>query len=286
MKNILLAIAVFMSINLFAGDKLTTIKLWDGNMPGDNGISSPEICKNGKYSNVSVPAITVYPADKGKATGQAVVVCPGGGYSHEAARHEGTQVCEWLAGEGITGILLKYRLPNGHSGIPLADAQQAIILAKQNASEWGGYDPAKVGICGFSAGGHLASTAGTHFTKETRPAFMILFYPVVTMDEKYTHKGSRTRLLGNNPKYSLVKKYSNELQVTPNTPPAIFFLSDDDRTVPVNNSIDMYLAMKKNHVPASLHIFPEGGHGWGYRETFKYHKIWKELLLQWLKDLK
>jgi acetyl esterase/lipase len=237
------------------------------------------------YYNVSVPTITIYPANKKKATRQAVVVCPGGGYVCEAAEHEGSQICEWLAGEGITCILLKYRLPNGHAGIPLADAQRAITLAKRNASEWGGYDSTKVGICGFSAGGHLASTAGTHFTKETRPAFMILFYPVVTMNEKDTHMGSRINLLGKNPDDSMVEKYSNELHVSDDTPPAIFFLSDDDNAVPPANSINMYLALKKNHVPASLHIFPEGGHGWGYRMSFKYHEAWKTLLLQWLAGL-
>lgn len=143
----------------------------------------------------------------------------------------------------------------------------------------------KIGIMGSSAGGHLASTAATHFDSETRPDFQILFYPVVTMDKKLTHGGSRDNLLGKNPSAELVEKYSNEKQVTPQTPPAFIMHSSDDKVVPVENSVNYYLALVKNNVPASLHIYPIGGHGWGYNDSFIYKRQWTDELEKWLREL-
>ena len=261
------------------------IYLWPEGVPESNEITEPEITENDRISNVTVPSMTVYQTGKSKNTGVAVLICPGGGYVRQAARHEGSQVAEWLAENGITAFVLKYRLPNKHAFIPLKDAQQAIRIIRNKSDNWG-VNPNKIGISGFSAGGHLASAAGTHFDKSCRPDFMILFYPVVSMQESVTHAGSRSFLLGNGYKKDSIDYYSNELNVTKDTPPTLLFLSDDDRAVIPQNSIDFYLALKKNNVPASIHIFPEGGHGWGFKETFRYHETWKALYLDWLKQQK
>jgi len=198
--------------------------------------------------------------------------------------HEGHEVAKWLNTLGYAGIVLKYRMPNGHDNIPLSDAQQALRLVRQNSSEWN-IDPKKVGITGFSAGGHLASTVETHFTDSiTRPDFAILFYPVVTMNPAITHQGSLNLLLGENPSEEKRNKYSNELHVTPQTPPTILFQCSDDRTVPAGNSIEFYNSLLKNKVPASLYVFPTGGHGWGMNDAFSYKAIWQDLLKKWLHD--
>lgn len=254
-------------------------------MPESNGITEKEIIiENDRISNVTVPSMTMYPADPSKNTGIAILVCPGG-YIRQAAVHEGSQFGEWLSKNGITAFVLKYRLPNAHAFIPLKDAQQAIRIIRGKADVWK-INPSKIGISGFSAGGHLASAAGTHFDQKSRPDFMILFYPVVSMQESVTHLGSRENLLGKGYNKDSVNYYSNELQVTKNTPRTLIFLSDDDKSVIPQNSFDFYAALKNNGVPASIHIFPEGGHGWGFRETFRYHETWKALYLDWLKQQK
>lgn len=229
--------------------------------------------------------MTMYAADPAKNTGVAILVCPGGGYIRQAAVHEGSQFGKWLSENGITAFVLKYRLPNAHAYIPVKDALQAIRIIRQKASEWK-INPSKIGISGFSAGGHLASSAGVHFDVGSRPDFMILFYPVISMKEGVTHAGSRENLLGKVYNKDSVEYYSNELQVTKQTPPTLIFLSDDDKAVIPQNSLDFYAALKRNGVPASLHIFPEGAHGWGFHETFRYHEIWKALYLDWLKQQK
>jgi acetyl esterase/lipase len=262
------------------------IKLWEGVPPTSNGLTGDEVLRNdgANIANVSVPDLTIYLPEKNNNTGMAVIVCPGGGYSNLAFEHEGVLVAKWLIKEGIAAFILKYRMPNKHKEIPLGDAHQAIRYVRENAAKYD-ISPSKIGICGFSAGGHLASTASTHFATSgisTRPDFSILFYPVITMTE-LTHGGSRTNLLGDNPSQTDIYRFSNEKQVGVNTPPTILLLSDDDRAVVPENSIVYYEALKRNGIPAAMYIFPSGGHGWGFRENFTYHKQMTDLLSAWLK---
>ena len=224
--------------------------------------------------------LTIYPAKK--PNGQAIVACPGGGYAGIATTHEGHDMAAWFNTQGITYAVLHYRMPYGKHEIPLSDAHQAIRYMRKNAEKWG---IKRLGIMGSSAGGHLASTAATHFDAETRPDFQILFYPVVTMTD-YTHQGSKDNLLGKNPSEELVKLYSNELQVTEQTPPAFIMHSSNDDAVPVLNSINYYLALCKHGVWSSMHLYPIGGHGWGYNESFPYKAQWKNELEKWLREIR
>ena len=218
--------------------------------------------------------MTVYLPDAKKATGRAVVCCPGGGYTHLAMDHEGHQWATFFNNQGIALIVVKYRMPHGNPMIPISDAEQAIKTVRRNAVEWH-IDRTKVGIMGFSAGGHLASTIATHSTGDAAPNFQILFYPVITMDPSFTHKGSHDNLLGTDHSKKEMKRlesdYSNDLQVNRTTPRAFIALSDDDKAVPAANGFSYYEQLYKHDVPASIHIYPSGGHGWGYRESFAYH---------------
>ena len=223
--------------------------------------------------------LTIYPASK--PNGQAIIACPGGGYSGVAATHEGHDMAAWFNAQGITYAVLYYRMPYGKHEVPLSDAHRAIRFMRKHADRWA---IRQLGIMGSSAGGHLASTAATHFTTETRPDFQILFYPVVTMSEN-THQGSKDNLLGKNPDSDLIKLYSNETQVTSQTPPAFIMHSSDDTVVPVDNSINYYMAMVKKGVSASMHLYPIGGHGWGYNENFTYKRQWQEELEKWLREI-
>ena len=264
------------------------VDLWDSAPPTDNGITTPEVSERDGWwlTNISKPTLTIFSPSKDKNNGMAVIICPGGGYAGLAFQHEGTEVAQWLNTLGITGVVLKYRMPNKHKEVPLDDAWQAIRYVRKNAKELG-VNPGKVGIAGSSAGGHLASTVSTHYSYEgicTRPDFSILFYPVITA-ERATHGGSRNNLLGDNPSAADIHIFSNEKQVNNNTPPAILLLSDDDKTVLPQNSVDYYNALKNNNVPATMYIFPEGGHGWGMNKDFKYHDQMINLLEMWLKDI-
>ena len=218
--------------------------------------------------------MTVYLPDAKKATGRAVVCCPGGGYTHLAMDHEGHQWATFFNNQGIALIVVKYRMPHGNPMIPVSDAEQAIKTVRRNAVEWH-IDRTKVGIIGFSAGGHLASTIATRSTGDAAPNFQILFYPVITMDPSFTHKGSHDNLLGTDHSKKEMKRlesdYSNDLQVNRTTPRAFIALSDDDKAVPAANGFSYYEQLYKHDVPASIHIYPSGGHGWGYRESFAYH---------------
>ncbi len=264
------------SLNAFA-QKKTEILIWDEN-PLEQSEAKSERVKAQDYKKD--PAITVYTPKN--PTGKTVLMCPGGGYTHQASAHEGHDMADWYNAQGITYAVLKYRLPYGDNTIPLADAEQAMRILRKYSAELG-VDPKKVGIAGASAGGHLASTLATHYSSpETRPDFQILFYPVISMDAKKTHMGSRKSLLGENPSDELVALYSNELQVTPDTPKAFIILSSDDGAVPPANSIDYYSALINNKVKASLHAFPVGGHGWGFRDKFPYKRQWTGELEKWL----
>jgi acetyl esterase/lipase len=294
MRNIRYAIAAFFLA--FAAACFTStveaqriVKLWDGvDPPVSNGIDGEEVVGEGKASigNVSVPELEIFLPEKSNATGMAVIVCPGGGYTWLAYDYEGLMAARWFNKEGVAAFILKYRMPNGHKEVPLDDAQQAIRYVREQAGAYG-VNPSKIGVCGFSAGGHLASTASTHFTSagtSVRPDFSILFYPVITMTE-CTHGGSRNSLLGENPSKADIYRFSNEKQVNVNTPPAIILLSDDDRVVLPENSLRYYNALKKNDIPAALYVFPTGGHGWGFRDTYEYHSQMTDLLSNWLKTV-
>jgi len=270
-------------------------KVWPNGAPDSNGITTPEEVFDGKrVRNVSEAEIYVYLPKQGVNTGAAIVICPGGGYGMEAMDHEGYDMAEWLAQQGVAGIVLKYRLPNGHDQIPLEDAQRAIRIVRQKALEWG-IMPSKIGIAGSSAGGHLASTAGTKFDLgnpdatdplekiSCRPDFMLLLYPVITFNEAFGHMGSRTNLIGPGNKYDLVQKYSNELHVSDQTPPTFLVLADDDNAVPPRNSIEFYMALKKYDIPAEMHIFKSGGHGFGMNKINKPVDQWPNLFAQWMK---
>ena len=239
-----------------------------------------------RVADVQNPMLYVYLPEKSKAAGRAVVICPGGGYARLAIEKEGHAVARWMNGQGIAAVVLKYRMPNGHHEIPLKDAQTALETVRTKAAEWG-IDPGKVGIMGFSAGGHLAATASTHFTSEkNRPDFSVLIYPVITMDETFTHRGSREHLIGKGYKADLVQRYSNEKQVTAQTPVTFLALSDDDKAVPPANGVGYYLALRACGVPGELHVYPTGGHGWGGFDTrFKYEKEFQTSLARWLKEL-
>lgn len=270
-----------------------TLPLWADGVPNYKASGEKEVV-DGESSRrirlVQEPTIEVYLPSSEYNTGKAVVICPGGAYALLAYDKEGTDVAKFLNGQGIAGIVLKYRLPNSKSNIvshetPLMDAQQAMHLVRENASQWN-IDPANVGIMGFSAGGHLASTLGTHFDQSSRPDFMILIYPVITFKEPLTHTGSRDNLLGKNQDQKLVDYYSNELQVKENTPPTFLVHSMDDKTVPVENSLQFYKALKDKNIPSEMHLYPYGGHGYALALNRGQLEGWKERLIEWLESLK
>jgi acetyl esterase/lipase len=241
--------------------ELPALPLWPGGAPGALGDSAEDR-----------PTITPY-LPVGRASGAAAVIFPGGGYQHLSLDKEGAQVARWLNGLGVTAFVVRYRLgPRYHHPAMLQDAQRAVRLVRARAAEWR-VDPARVGVVGFSAGGHLASTVGTHFDAgapasgdpveraSSRPDFMVLVYPVITMTEPMTHRGSRANLLGDPPAPELVRLLSNETQVTGDTPPTFLVASTDDATVPVENSLAIYQALKEAGVPVELHVIPGAFHG-------------------------
>lgn len=263
------------------------IKLYPNGPAESNGIIVPESFRDPEFIvNTSNPRMYAYPAAKEIANGTAVVICPGGGYVGVSQIKEGSEIAKWFNDLGVSTFVLYYRMPNGHTEIPLKDAQTALKIIREGAKKWG-IDKNRIGIMGFSAGGHLASTVGTHFqTKLQRPDFMILAYPVVTMKKELTHMGSRENLLGKNPSDELVLLYSNELQVTKNTPPTFIVHALDDKAVPVENSKQLLKALHDKQVPAELHTFDVGGHGFGMRKHGIPADSWPDLLKAWLKSNK
>jgi len=283
---------------LFGQSKV--ISLWNGKVPGaiqntnyKQAVDSADYWIKMRF--VTQPALDMYPAPAEKATGTAVIICPGGGYWGLAIAHEGVAVAQWLNSLGITAFVLKYRLPNDDIMVdksigPMQDGQQAIRLVRQHAKEWGIY-PDKVGIMGFSAGGHLASTLSTRFHEKVyepsnaasaRPDFSLLIYPVISMEKDVTHMGSRTNLLGENPSPDQVKHFSNELQVSSETPPAFLVHSMDDGAVPVRNSMLYASAMADHHVPCELHVYQSGGHGYGLGRSENTESSWPDACRKWL----
>lgn len=281
------------------------MELWEGDPPNyretgeETRWDTTDIVR---ASNVQKPDIKVYlPSDRHNISGQAVVICPGGGYRILAYDWEGTDVARWLNSKGIAAIVLKYRLPSSSSAVvphkvALQDAQRAMRLTRYNAAEWN-IDPEKVGIMGFSAGGHLASTLSTHFDAgdpeagdpverlSCRPDFSILMYPVVSMYDPVTHKGSRRNLLGEEPDPALLELYSNEKQVSPDTPPAILIHSRDDKSVPVENSIGYYQALVEHGVKAEMHLYDYGGHGYSLAIGKGHLATWPDRVIEFLNYL-
>lgn len=246
--------------------------------------------------HVSMPTIEVFPAPQAKATGTAVIICPGGGYGGLAFKKEGVDIAHWLNDAGIAGIVLKYRLPNDtimekKTVGPLQDVQEAVRIVRRHAAEWG-IDPHKIGVMGFSAGGHLASTSATHYgdrvydadTTSARPDFSLLIYPVVSMDASITHAGTRSHLLGTSPDQHTIDFYSNELQVDEHTPPAFLVHAENDKAVPVENSIKYFLALKAHNVPAELHLYETGGHGFALTHETGTEAHWPAACLEWMRS--
>ena len=253
-------------------------KLWPAGAPNSNGATAEHPASGGQKYDFE-PTLTVFPA--AEPNGLAVVCCPGGGYYMLSNTHEGRMFNTWYNERGITFALLDYRMPGGHKDVPLSDVQQAMRIVNEHAAEW---KVTKIGIMGSSAGGHLASTAATHYVDEaTRPAFQILFYPVISMDKAITHASSREFLIGAEPSEEDIALFSNELQVTKETAPAFLIHCSDDSVVPVENSIRYYQALVKNGVSASLHIYPKGNHGWGAIPQYPYHEQWSSELEKWIK---
>lgn len=259
------------------------IKLYPYGIKESNELNVAESYKDSTFlRNISDPRMYVFLASKEKANGTAVLICPGGAYGGVTFSFEGIDIAKWFNSLGVSAFVLYYRTPNGHCTIPLTDAQTAMGIIQKNARKWK-IDKKKIGIIGFSAGGHLAATVGTHFkTAKQRPAFMILAYPVVTMNREFTHPGSRNNLLGKNPSEELVRYYSGELQVKKNTPPTYIVHAVNDKVAPVKNSIEFYTALKEMKIEARLDTFAIGGHGFGMKKRGMPIDSWSELLKDWL----
>ncbi|MEI6049713.1 MAG: alpha/beta hydrolase [Bacteroidota bacterium] len=301
MKKLMLIFILLVCSYLFVYSQNFVVPLYIGDIPNSKNTGQAEKISVGDIttiSNVQNPDISVYLPTKKFATGQAVIICPGGGYWILAYDYEGTDIARYLNSIGVAGIVLKYRLPTYGNVIephkaPLMDAQRAMRLVRFNARKWN-IDTAKIGIMGFSAGGHLASTLATHFdygnkaSKDSveklscRPDFMILMYPVISFTDASTHTGSRDALLGKNPDKDLVTYYSNELQVTKDTPPAFFVHADNDKGVPVENTLLMYKALRAKNISAELHILSEGDHGFGLAVGNDHIASWTNDLKLWL----
>ena len=275
-----------------------TIPLYDkipNSIPTVNNETSATTNGILRIKDVSVPTMTMYKAGHPSPRKAAVIICPGGGYGILAASHEGSDVARVFNSWGITAFVLKYRLPddsimiNKETG-PLQDAQRALQLVRQNAKQWD-IDPARIGIMGFSAGGHLAATASTHFNKPVidnpgnislRPDFSLLIYPVISFTDSLTHMGSRNNLIGKDASPEKIKEYSNELLVNEQTPPAFLVHAIDDGGVKKGNSVQYYEALQRNKVPAEIHLYPQGGHGFGMNNKTTSDS-WMERLKSWFK---
>lgn len=279
---------------------LMEISLYPDKTP--NNTTSPNLeytdTSNGvlHVGGVKEPTLTLFLPSSEKATGSAVLICPGGGYKILSMRDEGYKVAKRLNAEGVAAFVLKYRIPDvinqpDPSVAPLQDAQQALITIRKRAKEWN-VSPEKVGIMGFSAGAHVASTAGTHFDKSfvsnpenisLRPDFMLLIYPVISSNQEISHRGSFENLLGKNPTKEQLHFFSNETQITEKTPPAFLVHSSDDKTVPVENSIRFYQALLRFHIPAEMHIYQSGGHGYGLH-NLTTKDDWMKSCLNWMEE--
>ncbi|MCI7088589.1 MAG: alpha/beta hydrolase [Prevotella sp.] len=268
LKTIISAV-VFLAAATTYAQKNQEIVLWPNGAPTSNGVDTDTA-----KVYVSLP-------DAKRATGRCIVICPGGGYSHLAMNHEGHDWAPFFNNMGIATVVLKYRMPHGVCQVPLEDAEEAMRLVRRNAKQWN-INPDQVGIMGSSAGGHLASTLATRSKGDAAANFQILFYPVITMDPSFTHLGSHDNLLGKDAKKKLEREYSNDQQVTRVTPRAFIVLSDNDHAVLPVNGVNYYFECYRHDVPASLHVYPTGGHGWGIRTSFAFHVEMMQELRTWL----
>lgn len=270
LKSIALLVALFaVSVSAMA-QRSFDVNLWAAKAPNKNGLQDTA------YIKVFLP-------DAKRATGRAVVICPGGGYAILAMDHEGTQWAPFFNNMGIAAIVLHYRMPNGNVKVPISDAEEAMRIVRRNAKNWH-INASDVGIMGFSAGGHLASTIATQSKADAKPNFQILFYPVITMMQGYTHQGSHDNLLGKDAHKKDEQKYCSDLQVTRVTPRACLLLSDDDHTVMPINSVNYYAELYRHDVHASIYVYPTGGHGWGMNTSFAYHAEMLTNLKGWLES--
>ncbi|MBN1805598.1 MAG: alpha/beta hydrolase [Sedimentisphaerales bacterium] len=287
-RTILFFVSILITLTTAnAADSHKVELLWPDGAPGAKGTEDGD-----------KPSLTIYLPPEEKATGAAVVICPGGGYGHLAMDHEGHQIAQWLNSFGVAGFIVKYRHRNSGAGYghpaPLQDAQRAVRMVRARAGEWN-VDPGRIGILGFSAGGHLASSAGTHFQNRysdakdsidrvsCRPDFMILIYPVISFTKWCAHSGSRRNLLGENPEKELVENLSGEMQVTPDTPPTFLVHTNEDKGVPSENSIYFYLALRKAEVPAEMHIYEHGRHGFGLGQQHGAVSSWPGRCEDWMR---
>lgn len=286
--------AILVCINLLpvTATAQEIINLYPAKIPNAIVTTMKEEYSNGMFKNVTKPTLEIYLPESNKASGAAVIICPGGGYSVVVYEGEGIATAKSFANKGVAAFVLKYRLPSDSSMqdktiAALQDAQQAIKLVRENAAKWN-LDTNKIGIIGFSAGGHLAASEATHYKKplienpnhtSLRPDFQILVYPVISMQDGLTHKDSRTKLLGAHPTKTIKDEYSSELQVQDDSPPAFITHAADDKVVDVDNSIQYFESLRHNNIDAELHIFPRGGHGFIFRK-----KDWMEPLFLWMKN--
>lgn len=281
-----------------------TLPLWEQNIPNYVPSGEVEIRDSGdivSIRKVQTPLLDVYLPSRKNSTGDAIVICPGGGYWILAYDWEGSDIAKYLNAKGIAAIVLKYRLPTSSSQVvphlsPLMDAQRAMRLVRYHAADWK-INPGRIGIMGFSAGGHLASSLSTHHDQgdpgnidpveriSCRPDFSILIYPVITFTEDFRHNGSREALIGKDPSPELIKYYSSELQVKSDTPPAILIHSLDDTAVPVENSLVYFEALRKYNITSSLHVYPYGGHGYSLAIGKGYLSTWPERVVEWVSYL-
>jgi acetyl esterase/lipase len=275
-----------------------SLPLWENNPPPYTlSVLEQDQLEGTSIVKVAIPQLLVYLPEKAVANGAAILICPGGGYSKLAIAHEGHQVAEWYQQKGYVAAILKYRLPDEELvdeawKVPLSDAEQGIRLIRQKAGEWQ-LDQQKVGVLGFSAGGHLGSSLSVHGkaaekdTPASRPDFSILIYPVISMDTSITHAGSRNNLLGEKLQTEWEQYYSTERQVNAQTPPAFLVHSWDDKGVPVQNSIRYAEALQQHQVPLELHLFQKGGHGYGLgkRENTGNAPAWPELSHVWIQEI-
>lgn len=288
----------FLSIAIMSKAQ-SEIPLYKEAVPNSKPSDKKEVhLDGGRVEGVTLPTLTIFLPEKSDSFRTAVIICPGGGYARLAMGHEGFDIAKELNKNGIAAFILKYRLPDdkcmdNKSIAPLQDAERAIQLVRENATSWN-INVNKIGIMGFSAGGHLASTLGTHFNQieienknnlSLRPDFMILGYPVISFTDSLMHKGSRENLIGKNPSDAQIIKFSNELQITAQTPPTFLVHASDDKTVKVENSIYFFQTLRKNGVPAEIHIYQNGGHGFGmYNKTTK--DLWLNSAINWLQNNK
>ena len=270
-RKLLLTLSLFIAATYASAQQVFDVNLWNGRAPHATGVAT------------DTAKVRVFLPAANRATGRAVVICPGGGYAHLAWENEGTNWASFFNDMGIAAIVLKYRMPHGVKEAPLSDAEQAMRLVRKNAQAWH-LNRNDIGIMGFSAGGHLASTVATKSKGDAKANFQILFYPVITMMPGYTHKGSHDNLLGKNPSKSTEREYSTDLQVSRVSPRAFILLSDDDTVVLPANGVNYYLELYRHDVPASLHVYPSGDHGFGYNSSFRYHVEMRLELQAWLRS--